>query len=68
MTLAVMKGETARKVPVGSMSASVRRNEASTTSPMPQTTDSTRKVRRPTGSSCSRSKADTLSGSFPAER
>jgi hypothetical protein len=42
-TLPVMKGETAMKVPVGSRSASVRRVEASTTRPMPQTTDSVRK-------------------------
>ena len=39
MTVAVMNGETARKVPVGRRSARVRRAEASTTSPMPQTTD-----------------------------
>ncbi len=68
MTLAVMKGETARKVPVVSTSASVRRMEASTTNPMPHTTESTRKVWRPMGTSCSRSKAETLSGSEPAER
>ena len=44
MTLPVMNGETAMKVPVGNRSASVRRAEASTTRPMPQTTDSVRKV------------------------
>ena len=55
------------KVPVGSSSASVRRDEASMTRPTPQTTDRVRNVWRPSGTSCSRSKADTLAGSFPAE-
>ena len=58
--------ETAMKVPVGRMSARVRRAEASSTSPMPQTTDKRRKMWRPLGSSCSRSKAETLAGSLPA--
>ena len=38
---------------VCSASASVMRNPASTTSPMPQTTERTRKVWRPIGMSCS---------------
>ena len=68
MTDAVMKGEIARKVPVDSTSARARRVDASTTSPMPQTTERTRKVWRPMGTSWSLSKADTFSGSVPAER
>jgi hypothetical protein len=55
MTVAVMNGETARNVPVGTTSASVSRADASTTSPMPQTTERTRKVCRPMGTSCKRS-------------
>ena len=51
----VTKGDTSRKVPVGSRSASVIREPASTIRPMPHTTERTRKVWRPIGTSCSSS-------------
>ena len=55
MIEAVMKGETARKVPVGKKSAKVMRDPASMIKPRPQTTERTRNVWRPIGTSCSSS-------------